>query len=207
MFSLYVATFMTTSLVIAAQEEVKSEAFTEYKSGPQCTDTKERKCHAVPKKETYEECHIEQDIVYDTIYEEKCEDVIKKRCTETSELVHENYLKRYSGHGSVLFETRPQSKQFSEPECVEEKENVCTKIPKQQIQAVPKDVCENKTRVVAVEECNEVIVTDCINVEKEIHREIRILGTESYLLDKSKTKIGAGDVDHSNKTSYIRIDV
>jgi len=161
--------------------EVK-EARASYNSGPQCTEEKVNKCKKIPQAEEHEECHEEEVEIVDTEYEEICEDVVTTRCEEFTQTVPDSYRLQYSGYGSVLLDTQQGQLFSSEPKCEEQTQKQCTKVPKQVPQNIPQKVCETIVDTKMVEVCEDVIVTNCIEIHKELFREVRILGTKSYLL-------------------------
>jgi len=169
--------------------EVRKEARASYNSGPQCTEEKVSKCKKIPQAEEREECHEEEVEIVDTEYEEICEDVVKTRCEEFTQTVPDSYRLQYSGFGSVLLDTQQGQLFSSEPKCEDQKQKQCTKVPKQVPQNIPQKVCETIVDTKMVEVCEDVIVTNCIEIHKELFREVRILGTESYLLPPGQDKI------------------
>jgi len=169
--------------------EVRKEARASYNSGPQCTEEKVNKCKKIPQAEEREECHEEEVEIVDTEYEEICEDVVKTRCEEFTQTVPDSYRLQYSGFGSVLLDTQQGQLFSSEPKCEDQKQKQCTKVPKQVPQNIPQKVCETIVDTKMVEVCEDVIVTNCIEIHKELFREVRILGTESYLLPPGQDKI------------------
>merc|ERR1712098_486862 len=181
---LHICVLVFSYLIEAApsdEKEVK-EARTNYNSGPQCTDETVKKCKKIPQVEEHEECHEEEAEIVDTEYEEICEDVVTTHCEEFSQTVPDSYRLQYSGYGSVLLDTHQGQLYSSVPKCEDKTEKQCKKVPKQVPQKVPQKVCEIKVDTKEVEECVDVIVTNCIEIHKEVSREVRILGTESYLL-------------------------
>merc|ERR1712106_441775 len=180
LFTLVVFSLMCSSAKTAPSDE--KEARTSYSSGPQCTDEKQRKCKKIPQSEEREECHEELEEVLDTQYVEECQDIATTHCEEFSQTVHGSYHLGYSGHGQVLLETEPGQIFSSAPKCEEKLQKQCTKVPKQEPHTAPRKVCNTVVYESILEECEDIIVTNCFEIHKQLFREVRIIGTDSYLL-------------------------
>eukprot|EP00091_Calanus_sinicus_P019104 TRINITY_DN4641_c0_g1_i1.p1 TRINITY_DN4641_c0_g1~~TRINITY_DN4641_c0_g1_i1.p1 ORF type:complete len:230 (+),score=54.26 TRINITY_DN4641_c0_g1_i1:101-691(+) len=173
--------WLVFNLVNSAPSEDKV-AKTSYSSGPQCMDKTERKCKKIPKTEQREECHEEQSEVLDTEYVEECEDVITTRCEEFSQQVHDSYHIGYSGYGQVLLQNRPGQIYSTVPKCEEIISKQCKKVPKEKSQTIPHKVCNTVVDTTIIEECQDIITTNCFEIHKHLEREVRVTGTDSYLV-------------------------
>ena len=188
--------FLMCCLVKSAPSDDKV-AKTSYSSGPQCTDQTERKCKKIPKTEQRQECHEEQGEVLDTDYVEECEDIITTHCEEFSQQVHDSYHIGYSGYGQVLLETRPGQVYSTVPKCEDKINKQCRKVPKKKSQIIPHKVCNTIVDTTIVEECEDIITTNCFEIHKQLQREVRVTGTDSY-------QVPPGE-EYQDKTGYYRI--
>merc|ERR1739848_845461 len=73
---------------VAKPEAEAEPGYGGYSSGPHCQQHVEKQCHKVPQQHNRQECHEEYDVVVDTTYIEKCQDIVTQHCQETHTKVH-----------------------------------------------------------------------------------------------------------------------
>ena len=86
----FVCLALSAGLAAAVPVADPAAAADGYSSGPKCQQHVEKKCNKKPIEKERQECHEEYDVVIDTTYIEKCQDVITKHCQETHTKVHKS---------------------------------------------------------------------------------------------------------------------
>ena len=173
-----------------------------YSTGPKCHQNVEKKCHQKPIQKERQECHEEFDVVIDTTYIEKCEDIITKHCQETHQQVHKSShvvghdshvvdVKHYGGaeaygygshHGKREAKPGHGHGYSSGPQCQEHVEKKCHKIPEQKSHKVPRPVCKTVVDTTYIEECEDIVIEHCEETHQQVHHSSQVVGHDSQVI-------------------------
>jgi len=168
-----------------------------YSSGPKCHQNVEKKCHQKPIQKERQECHEEYDVVIDTTYTEKCEEIVTRHCQEVHTQVHKSshvvghdskvighyggysqggHGKREAGHGGY------GQVHSSGPKCHENVEKQCHKIPQHNAKKIPRPVCKTVVDTTHIEECEDIVTEHCEEVSKQVHHSSAVVGHDSQVI-------------------------
>ena len=207
MYKVCAALLLAGAALSSPVPEAKAEAepgYGGYSSGPHCQQKVDRQCHQKPIQKERQECHEEYDVVIDTTYIEKCEDIVTQHCQEVHTQVsksshvvgHDSKVVDvksyggyeaygYGGHGKREAEADAEAGHHgysSGPQCQQHVEKQCHKVPQQHSRKVARPVCKTVVDTTYVEECENTFTTECTQTHTQVHHSAAVVGHDTQVV-------------------------